>query len=332
MKNKKKGIALVLIIVFLVANYYFHIIDRSIGENSQNNKALPLNTSYEGVSIFYDTLKSLEYSVAVQGENFLEHGYEDIYIITEGKYDKNFDIKKAQDWIKNGGKLIYLTEDYKKYSYSNILKQYKDKAYLYQIKKGKLLIGDINLITNKTLFKNKEGAYFILNCIKDLNGNIYFNEYYRFEQGEYPSLYKNLPIHIKIVLFQILLLIIGVIWYLGKRFGKAKEILDEIERGENEYLYAAANLYEKAGWTNEIYHVFYKEFENEYKKNFKQSSLPRDWIDVWKKNHLSCEEEAMRVFQNKNKDIGMIYDLDKMTQMLIKRREGAWKKLKQRNL
>ncbi|WP_129595693.1 hypothetical protein [Anaerophilus nitritogenes] len=332
MKNKKIGIALVLIIGFLVANHYFHIIDKNIGKHSQNNKSLPLNTSYEGISIFYDTLKSLEYPVQVDAQNFLEKGYEDIYIITEGKYDKNFDIKKVEDWIKNGGKLIYLTEEYKKYSYPNIVKKYKNQAYVYKIEKGKLLIGDISLINNKTLLKDKEGAYFILNVIKDLGGNIYFNEYYRFEQGEHPSLYKNLPIHIKIILFQMMLLIIGILWHLGKRFGKAKEILDEIERDENEYLYASANLYEKSGWIHEIYDLFYKEFENEYKKSFKQSTLPKNWINLWEKNDLSCKEEAMRVFQNKNKDISIIYDLDKITQILIKRRDAGWRKLKQKNL
>lgn len=338
-KNKWILIFILLIISFIVLNHFLHIMDKSMGKNNRNNESLPLNTSNEGVSIFYDTLKKLGYSVKVDGKYFLKENHEGIYIITENKSSTGFKLKDAEGFIKKGGKIIYLTDKYTQYDYPNLIEKYKEKAYLYSLGRGKLLIGDIKLITNETLQKEKEGAYFILKWMDGLKGNIFFNEYFRFIQGQSPSLYRNLPYYIKIILLQLLFFLIGCILYFGKRFGKTKRMIDETERDENEYLYASANLYEKSGCIDTVYREFYGAFKNELKKTFKGSFPSIEWIHLWKKLDLPSKDEAIRVFQyehemeNKNRKeaLNMIKDMDKLTQILVKRREGAWSRLKQKN-
>ncbi|MFZ5967809.1 MAG: hypothetical protein ACOYVK_11635 [Bacillota bacterium] len=336
MRNKWRIISVILIIAFLLLNNQYHFIEKSLGKTNQSNESLPLNTSREGVSIFYDTLKKLGYSVKVDAEDFLRKRDGNIYIVTENGGSTSFDLKEAEAWMKEGGKLVYLTQAYKKYTYPDVMETYEDRASLYAVGKGKLLVGDIDLITNDTLMKNKAGAYFVFRWIASLEGDIYFNEYYRFLQGQQPSLYRNLPIHIKIILFQLALTVMALVFYFGKRFGKAKRIIDEIERDENEYLHASANLYEKCKSIDTIYDAFHREFENEFKKTFKKSVLPRDWIDLWTRYEFPHKEEAVRVFhhQNENRKAGfsVIKDLDLLTQIMIKRREEAWVKLKQKNL
>lgn len=335
-RNKWRIIFIILIIAFLLLNNRYHLTEKSFGEMNQNNESLPLNTSLEGASIFYDTLKHLEYPVKIDAEDLLKKNDGNIYIITENETATAFDLKEAEDWLKAGGKLIYLTPAYEQYTYTDVVETYEDRASLYAIGKGKLLIGDINLVTNYTLLKNKEGAYFVFKCIESLGGEIYFNEHYRFLHGESPSLYRNLPIHIKVILFQLILTLIGAIMYLGKRLGKPKRIIDEIERSENEYLYASANLYEKCKSINVIYDAFHREFENEFKKTFKCAVLPQNWVNLWTKHGLPHKEEAARVFdyqkENKKPGFSVIKDLDLLTQIMIKRREEAWVKLKQKNL
>ncbi|WZL74352.1 hypothetical protein QBE52_06325 [Clostridiaceae bacterium 35-E11] len=339
-RNKSMMIFVILIIILIGVNGKFQILDKSIGKNNKNQAALPLNTSYQGVSIFYDTLKNLGYSVKIDAENFLEKRSEDIYIITENENPSGFNLKEAERWINQGGKLVYLTDRYKEYTYADSIDQYKEQAYFYTLGKGKLLVGDIHLITNKTLLKEKEGAYYIFDCIDQLEGKIYFNEYHGFLQGEMPSLYKNIPFPIKILLLQLLLVLIGSIIYFGKRFGKAKRIMEEIERDENEYLYAAANFYEKGGCMDTIYDHFYDAFQNELKRTFKISTATDRWLDLWEKHNLPDKEQAMRIFyyerERKNKNsketFSIIKDMDQLIQMLMQRREVGWKRLKQKHL
>ncbi|QEK12680.1 hypothetical protein FQB35_10255 [Crassaminicella thermophila] len=339
---KKRNIIgiFILIILLIFMNNYFHIIDRSVGKANRNNEILPLNTSYEGISIFYDTLKKIGYAVKVDAENFIEKGESGIYVITENKSLNRFDLKDAESWIKGGGNLIYLTDRYDKYVYPDLLEKYKDSAYLYSLGKGRLLIGDIRLITNETLLKDKEGAYFILKCLDSLEGEICFNEYYRFSHGQNPSLYKNLSFPVKIILLQFLLFTIGCIVYLGKRFGKAKRIVDEIERDENEYLYASANLYEKSGCVDIIYKAFYEELQREIKKIYKGLRNADEWICLWEKDNLPYKEEAIQIFrygkeikdENRKDTFRMIKKMDKLIQMLVRRREEGWKRFKQKRL
>ncbi|MCT4604539.1 MAG: hypothetical protein N4A64_00325 [Marinisporobacter sp.] len=333
-KHKVIGIIFLLIGIYLVNR--FNIVDQTIGKANKDNESLPLNTSKRGVSIYYDTLKALGYSVTVDAASFLDQESKGIFVITENKQPLSFKLEEAENFIKKGGKLIYLTDQYKKYKYPNLLKKYKEKAFVYALGKGRIMIGDINLITNKTLLKNKEGAYFVLKCIEDFKGDIYFNEYYRFKQGQTPSLYRNLPFYVKVILFQLIFFIAGGIVYLGKRFGKAKRIINEIERDENEYLYAAANLYEKGGSMNTVYNEFFMELQKEVNKTFKRRVKKEEIMDLWEKHSMPHKEKALRIFHgplvtNHQKDfMRSIKDMDELTQMLAKRREVAWKRLKQR--
>lgn len=316
------------------------MLDKDIGRNSQNNESLPINTSYKGVSIFYDTLKKIGYDVRIDGQNFLEKSNQGIYVVTTYKESTNFDLKEAEDWIKNGGKLVYLTEHYHQYHYPDLLEKYEERAFLYSLGKGKLLIGDIHLITNETLLKDKEGSLFILEVLDGLGEPIYFNEYHRLLVGEMPSLYKHIPFYIKVILFQLLIFIVSYILYLGKRFGKVERIMGEIERDENEYLYAAANLYEKAESIDIVYDAFYSKLQIELNKTIKTATNSNRWIDLWQKHNLPLKEKAARLFhdekENSNKrkkeSLNRIKDMDELIQMLEKRREAHWKLLKKKNL
>ncbi|MCT4617959.1 MAG: hypothetical protein N4A62_01005 [Marinisporobacter sp.] len=333
-KHKVIGIIFLVIIIYLVNR--FNIIDQTLGKANKDNESLPLNTSKRGVSIYYDTLKALGYSVTIDASSFLDRSSKGIFIITQNKQSLSFKLKETEEFIKKGGKIIYLTDKYKKYKYPKLLKKYKEKAFVYALGKGRVMIGDIDLITNKTLLKNKEGAYFVLKCIEDFKGDIFFNEYYRFKQGQTPSLYRNLPFYVKVILFQLIFFIAGGIVYLGKRFGKAKRIIAEIERDENEYLYAAANLYEKGGSMNIVYNEFFIQLQNEVNKTFKRKVKKEEVMDLWERHSMPYKEKASRVFHdqlstNNQKDfMRMIKDMDELTQMLAKRREVAWNRLKQR--
>ncbi|TCO74590.1 hypothetical protein [Marinisporobacter balticus] len=335
-KRKIIGIVVLLIITLYTINR-FDLMGQTIGKANKSNVSLPLNTAKEGVSIYYDTLKTLGYPTSIDASSFSDWNPDNIYIITEDKNHIPFELSEAEAFIKKGGKLIYLTDRYDQYTYPNPLDQYQKKAYVYTLGQGKLLIGDIRLITNETLLKDTTGAYFILKYIEAFKGNIVFNEYYRFVEGQTPSLYRNLPFYVKILFFQLIFTLFGCMFYLGKRFGKAKRIIDEIERDENEYLYASANLYEKGRCIDTVYHEFYTAFQRELHRTFKRIIHQNEVLHLWEKHHIPYKEKAVSVFNvqreinNQNYFMNNIKDLDELTQMLAKRRVAGWKRLKQRN-
>lgn len=333
MGNKWRISFLVLLLAVLLINNRYGLLEKSFGKANQSNISLPYNTSLRGISVFYDTLKELNYSVEVEADNFLEKNHGNIIVITEYESSMGFNLQETEQWISRGGKLVYLTDEYNKYEYPNVLERLDDKIALYKIGRGKLLIGDINLITNETLLENRVGAYKILKYIDLLGGNIKFNEYHKFLSNQSPSLYRNLPIHIKFILFQLALTLIGLIFYFGKRFGKPKRLAEEVERDENEFLYAAANLYEKSKSLDIIYDSFNKNFKNELRKTFKQRVDSNKGMILWQKYNLPNKEKAITVFnhqkENPTVDVEMIKSIDQLTQILVKRRENAWKKLRQ---
>lgn len=325
-------------LIFLVLNDYYNVTDKIIGYSSRSSKVLAQNTSLKGISLFYDALKEMDYSVEIDSQDFLEHPSDDIYIIAERQASSSFPFEKAIQWIKNGGKLVYFSDNPLFYQEGQLIKQYQGKAFLYSLEKGSLLLGDIDLISNETLAIEKEGAIFIVGILEELQGTPYFNEYYRLLRGNGPSLYGDLPLHIKILLFQLFLLLMCSMVYFGKRFGKAEGIMEEIERDENEYLHAAANLYEKADATDIIQDAYYKEFKNHAKYFTIQNMDLNEFNNIGDIYDFSQWDHGIEMLDKNEKNLSKkeifhrIKEMDECIETLVQRREEIWKRLKHRNL
>lgn len=338
-KNKTLFLFIILLVATIFLNHRYGAVDKGFGSIHQNSEVLPFNTSLEGVSIFYDTLKKMGYDVRVEAGNFLEEPSNAVYIILDGREINTFQLEKAEDWIKDGGKLVYLTETYQEHHYPDVIDKIDNKAYLYALGEGRLFLGDIQLITNEALLTNKEGPYFLLKWLDDFDGPIHFNEYHRLAHGQIPSLYKDLPSYMKVMLFQILLFLTGYILYLGKRFGRAERIMEEILRDENEFLYGAASLYERNDCLDIVYKGYRRALERELAKGIKGIRNPEEWIDLWEKEKLPLKQQAARVFlyrkgnssMEKKETLSIIKDMDLLIQMLAKRREENWKQLRRKN-
>lgn len=347
-KNKKDiWIFIILIPIFLWLSLNF--------SGDENNKAIPysvLNKGSKGTSIMYEAMKKLNYPVRLDLDNIENKDYDNIQFVILSEYNPRFDINddSIKNWIKTGGKLVCLYEDLDddELSYGKRIDTFTNlddkSASVFSYENGMVLIGDSEIISNRTLARDTNSAYWILQQIDKWGYEaLDFNEFYNYSARKKKSLWNDIPKVIKFMMYQLAFLIVAIIFYKGKRFGKPIPLYEEIERTENEYVLSVASLYQKAGCWEVVLENYYEDFLLEAERLFgKNECINQDWIELWRKERLPKLNKAKKLYDfignkiNDNKSrkkkskkyLEIISIIEELKKILIKRREDHWKRLK----
>jgi hypothetical protein len=303
------------------------------------------NKSYKGISIFYETMQRLNYPIKV-GHNPVEKmDTKDIQIVIEPmwRYEQTPHYSNMIQWAKQGGKLIVLTNNQQVFDTEITENEMEstDSFSVYPVGKGVILLGTPEMVTNETLLESNEDAYQILQHMDNVTyRNIYFNEYYHGYGFEQQSLWKDMPLSVKMIIYQGCIVILFILFYKGRRFGRVEPYFEEVERSENEFLKAVSSLYREAGFWEVIGQNYYMNLLVEMEKTFGVTKEVRDkdWINLWKQYDLPSEQKAKEVFRFMNEEIIIknkkqkakqfayyIHRMEQLKKILRKRRESLWK-------
>lgn len=324
--NRDLIIFIILIPLFLLSSFYV---------SSRMEGTLPtysvINKSRQGYSVFYEALKNLKYSVDRSLTPIESHAINSVQIAAEGN-GLNIEDKEIKNWVQKGGTLIFLTNSPLDSVIDQLAPEVKGSFIKYKDGKGEIITYSASHFTNKSLTENTSGAYELL---KEMEGyedkNIYFNESHLYGASSKQGLWDFIPLEIKFILYQLLIVTAAFFYYKGRRFGKPVPLYEEEERNENEYLYSAAALYRQAKCWDLMLQNYYNVFLKELK------SPDENWIDYWKQAGLPSINKAQRVYEfmhnsqvkRKPKDFMQIVTLlEQLTNILKKRRELYWKTLK----
>lgn len=346
MKNRNKRDVIILIILIPIFLWF------SLNFSSKSEKNMKpytvLNNHTKGFSVMYETMKELNYPTELSIKKVRNRSKDTVQIISQGKKSTDFDMNHAEikNWIEKGGNIIYLSPDWEdiKVTYGKKIASYNKEATVFSCKEGNILIGNTDILTNKTLVENTKGAYWILKQMDQWKYEaIEFNEYYHYATKEKPSLWKDMPRGIKLIVCQLLLLIICIIIYKGKRFGKVVPLYEEVERAENEHLLSVASLYQQAGCWEVIFDHYYKDFLIEANKVFvKDEEIVRKiWFELWEKEDLGKNHKAKKLYEfsqeptheykskkkKAKKFLEIILIIEELKKILEKRRESHWRNL-----
>lgn len=325
--KKKTNKDMILFIIILPLFLYLAFNLSNHAENSLPYYSV-INKGRMGCSVFYEALKRLNYPVKRSMETNNKYDIRDIQLVAE---NRGFDVNSPdiKDWIFKGGVLIYLVpNNLNNMDYGEIAENNLDLT-IYKYGRGKIITFNVFKITNKSLCKDTESAYELLKEIdKNKQRNIIFNEYYMFSNLNRNTLWDFIPSGVKFIMYQIAIVVAAFFYYKGKRFGKAVPIYEEVERIENEYVYASGALLRQADCWDAMFDIFYKVF-------LKELNPPdENWLEHWRKFNLPYKDKAEELFSFVNKIDekttqkeykNAVYILEQLTNILKQRRDGAWK-------
>ncbi|MCL2215731.1 MAG: hypothetical protein FWB91_01795 [Defluviitaleaceae bacterium] len=249
--RKRSRIPLMLIVFAAAALIFF--LGRGYG-----GPAYVVSTTDEyGVSLLFDTLRHMDYQVSV-GNRPVDR-QTDIWavsvIIQPSIIVNDAMAKEMLYWVSRGGRLIFLqnriatvidsaiiTGDLA--VYVRLLGNF-DGFTLYQVGNGEVLTGRALPLSNQRLMNDPAPGGIIHSVLERWNADrITFAEYYHgFQLTE--NFIGSLPLIVRLILLQMLIVAVMMVWFLGKRFGNPIPYYEETEREENEYVRALARLYMK---------------------------------------------------------------------------------------
>lgn len=287
-----------------------------------------INKSRTGLSVFYKALKELKYPVERTLKPIESCDENSIQIAAE---TSNFDInnEEIKGWIENGGTLVYLRDNI----FGSIEYEVTQNLSITtsKLKKGNIIEVEGRGLTNKALIKSSDLAYKLLMEIdKYPYENIYFNEAHLYPSAK-KSLWDSVPIGIKYICYQLIIILIAFFYYKGKRFGKPIPLSDEVERKENEYLYSTASLYRQAKCWDLMVEGYYKSLLSSI------NYYDRNWLEYWERGNLPSYDQAKKVFDfmnNRNEKakrrdyIQIVNTIEHLKNILKKRGDLNWKALK----
>lgn len=334
--KKKSSRDLIIITIIIALIFVGGILFENSYGSSKHAYSID-NKSKNGISVFFETLKELEYPVERTMKSVEDHSTKGLQVIV---HNSNFSLKdeKVMNWIEEGGTLVYLYEKYYLTLDYASLEETRKYVQVYSYGDGKIITAQVNNLTNSELYyqrtrnKERDEAYQLLQIIEEQDYNkIYFNERYFYLPSESKSLWSSLSQEQKFVCFEIIIFLIAFFSYKGKRFGKPIPLYDEVERTENEYVYSAAALYKYAGcWDLAT--------ENYYRSFLRLINRSQDnWLEYWEEQQLPMFNKAKEVhdfMQEKHgkvkakKYIHIIVVIEQLTDIFNKRRDSYWKQWK----
>jgi len=308
MKKRRKWLIPVLVAVSLLLSA---VVITSLDLTTEKPYYTIFNYKDMGTSLLHDTLNGMGYNVSPEYQLIgPDSDIHTIRIVIEPDYSYYYIADTDSDiyqFVNNGGRLISLTNQAP--YISKVFERDKGAALiaqngefkLYSYGLGEIFIGPAN-ITNAELLINKESGYYVADVIQRWGDkNIYINEAYHGYMTE-PEFWDVVPDYIKNTVYQLVIAGLFIILYLGKRFGRPVPYYEEIEREENEYLIALANVYNKAGNGYIIYETGLERFLKKAAAKFgivhegiSQTRLSAILSEEWKERQLPHHDEFLEV-------------------------------------
>ena len=250
MKNKYLiVITILLAILFLLVSL---TVSWLLNRNTQQYPNYSAISNREmGLSLFYDTLQHMQLPVATLHRPAGEAGVNDVVLIVQPNDPRvcNCMTEDILNWVRSGGRLIFLEN-----RHANIIDSalegeryiYFEDFRLYRLGLGEVVTGRADIFSNINLMNNPSYGETIARLLLDWNPNkIYFAEYYHGFAANAGAI-QQLPLSLRMVVFQIVLASIVLILFFGKRFGNIIPYYEESERDENEQVLVLARLYKQA--------------------------------------------------------------------------------------
>ncbi len=251
--SKELTIFLILIPIFLwTALYISDIRGGSLPAYSVANR------SVNGYSVFYDTLKDMNYRVDRSLKPLAEHEYNQVQIVAESPVLNLLSEESIKNWISNGGIIVYLSQEPPTIDYASRLSS-AGSVGKYQYQNGFIMTLNPEVLLNSTLTEDYTKAYQLIQAIDGHEySEIYFNEYYMYAQNESPGLWAYIPIAYRLLCYQLLIALAAYFYYKGRGFGRPIPLYEESERVENEYIHTAAALYIQGSCWDVILESYYR--------------------------------------------------------------------------
>lgn len=312
-KRRKWTVPLALVVFLALSALLITSLDLSAGKPDYTI----FNYRKAGVSLLYDTLNRMGYSTAPEYQKIAPGS--DIHTIRlviqpNSYYMSNDDEEDLLEYVYNGGRVIYLADSSLTVAQTLVFMKnaliisQKDDFLLLSYGLGQIFLGPPS-VTNENLIYNRDAGYYVADVIQSWQGKkIYINEAYHGFTSE-PNIWDVTPANIKNSAYQLIIVILLIILYLGKRFGRPIPYYEEIEREENEYLIALANVYSKSGNG----YIIYESDLERFLKNAAQrlgvtaylddrNSLIAELLNEWKNRSLPYYDDFIEVIMFSEKD------------------------------
>jgi len=209
-----------------------------------------ITTGERGVSLLYDTLRHMGYPARISRRPLTASTNTNyVYIIIQ-PVSPPFDDTKMQalfDWAYAGGRLVFLHNSFFNFM-GQLSPEYSTQVgnlTVHSIGSGEIVVGRAQHITNLNMMNDHETGTALHSILSRWGAErIFFAEYYHGLHNP-GNFFTNLPLIVRLVFVQLILVSIIVVWHIGKRFGNAIPYYQEVEREENEHVRALARLYMK---------------------------------------------------------------------------------------
>jgi len=247
----KKQLAWVLPVIFII----IALVVASFFDRGDDISFSSFTTSQHGASLLHDTLQHLGMPVRQSRRPLTQESCTNsVYVLIQPHAPRitPYIAEEMLEWVRDGGRLIFLCTTHPYSVFSHALgrpAQVMGDFALYRVGDGEVVTGRSRMVTNGILMNDHTHGQAIYSMLLRWDGereieNIFFGEYYHgFHIAE--NFIGGLPLVIRLVLAQFVILAVVMVWHLGKRFGNPVPAYEEIEREENEYVRALARLYMK---------------------------------------------------------------------------------------
>jgi len=247
--NKTAIIIIVLALAALLIGSTV-VLNRFVAESHPDYSTV--SVAEYGASLLYDTLHHMQYPVDtlfLPVNDSLSLNVAVLIIQPSRPRVCNCMTDDILDWVRGGGRLIFLDDrhpnvidralEYEIYSSFGSLR-------LYHLGKGEVITGRASIVANINLMNNSSYGEIISALLSVWDPDrIYFADYYHgFHIQE--GFFQRMPVTVRMLAFQVIILSIILFWYLSKRFGTPIPYYEEVERDENEQVIVLARLYKKA--------------------------------------------------------------------------------------
>jgi hypothetical protein len=251
--GNKKWLAWVfpaIVVIFAIGISYF----LDTGDGTPYSAS---STGERGTSLIFDTLRNMGYPVRRSYRPLTTRtDTESVYVIIQprspvvtGAY-----ADEMLAWVYGGGRLVYLCYRYPKTAFDGHFLLHNgirvDAFTLYTHGSGAILAGCPSHIVNISLMENHTHGQTLQTVLNNWStegevSTVFFAEYYHgFHAPQ--NFVGRLPLVLRLILLQTVILSIVAVWFFGKRFGNPVPYYEEIEREENEYVRALARLYSRS--------------------------------------------------------------------------------------
>lgn len=250
MKSSKLTLAIVLLFALFAGITWG--VNQRVGGHQHYPDYTSFSHSENGVSLLYDTLRHMGFSMgvlyrAVGGSVNVDDA---VFIIQPRNPSPNDAmVYEMLSWVRRGGRLIYLENS--PFTIMDIMLEGESYVQFgslrwYRVGAGEVVTGQASNIANANLIDNPSYGEVFAYVLSSWDiRRVYFAEYYHgFYRAE--GTFSQMPVWLQLVAIQLIISTVVWVWHLGKRFGSPIPMYQNIEREENEQVLTLARLYKQA--------------------------------------------------------------------------------------